>query len=104
MAANDWCALCGDYLHTQNCDCEEFIVYEGNEKMENFLTTEWGKTHEDVAIKLAEKRNSDEPTFDEDLFEDPLVIVDRKGNSVKLQVQASFSIDYFCREIGDSKQ
>jgi len=93
------CERCKTWLYDDKpCQCEPFEVYYpdyyGEEK-----ETVYGLSFEDVVEKFAEEHNIDDPVFDEDIFEAPVIITDKNGIEKKFNCVAMIDVVYSVREI-----
>lgn len=88
------CKKCQVWLFDDTpCRCELFSVsYEGEKE------TIYGYNHEDVVEKVAERINMDDPVFDEDLFEEPVVVTDKNGVEKSFNCSAVIDVVYNVRE------
>jgi hypothetical protein len=97
------CSKCNHWNFSgKSCECKPFQVFgeEFDEDGEVF----YGQNYKDVVQRIAEKRNCEQPIFDENLFEKPITVIDQNGGVKKnFQCSASISIDYFVEEIEEEE-
>ena len=91
------CTRCHKYqFDPETCRCQPFTVKEYPEDSGRIL---YGVSAEYIVEQLATNRNSEAPVFEDNIFEDPLEIIDKDGVSKKFNCTASISVDYSVREI-----
>ncbi len=94
------CERCGDYyfeaLFSGTHSCRKFTVWE---PAEGDTYEKWGCDAEDIAGKIAEQRNCDEPIFDENIFEIPIRITDDDGVEKWFNTTAEPDIHYSTSEV-----
>lgn len=95
------CKKCGKWIYSDNgkCQCEPYRVYcpdyYGEERQ-----TVYGHDVKDVVENLAEKINCDDPIFDEDIFEENIIVTDRVGVERRFNCSAIVDVVYRVVEIG----
>jgi len=93
------CKKCGEYnFEYKPCSCMPYQVfyeeYYGEERK-----TIYGFSHEDVVEKVAFLLNQDDPGFDTDIFETPIIVTDLNGAEKSFNCVATVDINYNVREI-----
>lgn len=94
------CKKCGKWMYSDNekCRCEPYKIYYpayfGEEKQ-----TVYGHDFKDAVEKLAEKINCDDPIFDNDVFEENIIITDRDGVEKIFNCSAAVDVIYRAIEI-----
>lgn len=89
-----WCEKCHDIFFGEDCSCKEFTVIEDGEEYKVF-----GKDFEQVVEKRAEQINCDEPIFNEDIWDEPLTVIDGKGVKKRFNASCEPAIDYYIEEV-----
>ncbi len=96
------CPRCHDLnFDGKPCTCRAFTYYEY--EGDDNPSTVYGKSFTDIVESMAEDYNSGDPVFDEDIFEEPIVLVDDQGVRKKFNCWAEVSIDYTAEEIEDEE-
>lgn len=93
------CDKCKEWLYDlKPCGCEPYKVYYPDYYGEE-LETMHARSHEEVVEKVAIILNTDDPEFDTDLFEIPIVVTDKNGIEKSFNCVAIVDINYSVREI-----
>lgn len=91
------CPRCHKYRWTDTCRCEpfhvDFVEWFGEEGK-----TVHGISFEEVVQTLAEAVNSDEPRYDEYLFESDIVVTDRHGEAKTFNCIATLDVNYSVKD------
>jgi len=94
------CQRCQKYRWDDKCGCQpyhvDYIEWFGEEGK-----TIYGTSFEEVVETLATAINSDEPKFDEYLFETDITVTDKNGESKMFNCIASLNIDYSVKDRGN---
>lgn len=92
------CEKCNQYDWLTNHSCKPFKVY-----CPEYYGDEWetvyGNSSEHVAEIIAELLNQEDPIFEENIFESPIIVRDAYGVETAYKCHANISIDYYAEEI-----
>lgn len=95
------CPKCGGWIFDDKpCGCRKFEVFYPEQYGDEWKVVR-DFSMEGVAEKIAEQINSDDPLFDEDIFETPIIVKDENGVEKSFNATATVDIHYSIKEITD---
>lgn len=91
------CEKCHQYDWLSGHRCKPFKVYYPEYYGDEWETV-YGRDAEHVVKIIAELLNQDDPVFDENIFESPIIVKDEEGKEISYKCHACLSVDYYPEE------